>query len=68
LVEITQLKIQSVPQQWWTLGFEAFGNPQQVVGILKETLQSALTDSPIRATNQQAYDYPEWLSIYLGRE
>ncbi len=61
-VELTQVEAQG--QQWWTIGFEAFGPEAR----LQETLLFAAghilrahpPPLPLRATD--SYSYPQWLS------
>jgi hypothetical protein len=61
-VEISKIQIAEDPRQWWTLGFEAFGDLDSAPGNLLKTAQFLITHSfplPIRG---EFLNYPSWLA------
>jgi hypothetical protein len=60
LVELTELGVEG--RHWWTLGLEAFGSPERVVGILAMAAQMVFTDPPpCRLIPADSIAYPAWL-------
>jgi hypothetical protein len=61
-LELTKVEIEGLAGTWWTLGFEAFGDLDEVVSSLNRTL--AATGCP--AVDGAEMSYPEWLDSLPG--
>ena len=60
--EVTSITVDK--EQWWTIGFEAFGdqhNPQQVQDALEATMGLLREHVPSGLDAMSTCDYPEWL-------
>ena len=58
--ELTQLQVKGAP--WWTIALEVYGNPEEPMAFLRQSLQWFLEDyagPPLQIDN--SYSYPEWL-------
>jgi hypothetical protein len=68
-VERTELTVGQ--EQWLSLGFEAFGDPAQIRGILAETvrlvLQNATPAEIQKLAGACSQSYPVWLDAYIKR-
>ena len=50
-------------QAWWTIGFEAFGEPAETEGHLDRMLEYFVEDAPdIRLPHGASMAYPAWLA------
>ena len=61
-LELTQVHVKG--NQWWTLGFEAFGDEctlyEDLLLVANETL---VAGEPPRLSSRDCYGYPRWLQI-----
>jgi hypothetical protein len=61
-LELTQVRVKG--NQWWTLGFEAFGAEstlhEDLLLVANETLAAG---EPPRLSSRDCYGYPRWLQI-----
>ena len=61
-VEITKIQIAEEPRQWWTLGFEAFGDLDSAPGNLLKTTQYLIAHSFPLPICGEFLNYPSWLA------
>src|ERR1700730_13074023 len=61
-VEISKIQIAEDPRQWWTLGFEAFGDLDSAPGNLLKTAQFLITHSFPLPICGEFLNYPSWLA------
>jgi hypothetical protein len=61
-VEISTIRIAEDPRQWWTLGFEAFGDLDSAPGNLLKTAQFLITRSFPLPICGEFLNYPAWLA------
>jgi len=61
-VEITKIQIAEEPRQWWTLGFEAFGDLDSAPGNLLKTTQYLIAHSFPLPLCGEFLNYPSWLA------
>ena len=61
-VEISKIQIAEDPRQWWTLGFEAFGDLDSAHGNLLKTAQFLITHSCLLPICGEFLNYPSWLA------
>jgi hypothetical protein len=61
-VEISKIQIAEDPRQWWTLGFEAFGDLDSAPGNLLKTAQFLNTHSFPLPICGEFLNYPSWLA------
>jgi len=60
-IELTELS--ALEQEWYSLGFEAFGQEDALEKMLQRALEVALTTSDLPSLKaKQSYGYPKWLS------
>lgn len=60
-IELTQ--IESSVGQYWTLAFEAFGEPKEQLNVLEKTIDHVLKDITDNLLKKEdSMSYPEWLS------
>ena len=61
-VEISKIQIAEEPRQWWTLGFEAFGDLDSAPGNLLKTTQYLIAHSFPLPICGEFLNYPSWLA------
>jgi hypothetical protein len=61
-VEISKIQIAEEPRQWWTLGFEAFGDLDSAPGNLLKTTQYLIAHSFPLPICDEFLNYPSWLA------
>jgi hypothetical protein len=61
-LEISKIQIAEEPRQWWTLGFEAFGDLDSVPGNLLKTTQFLIAHSFPLPICGEFLNYPSWLA------
>jgi hypothetical protein len=61
-VEISKIQIAEDPRQWWTLGFEAFGDLDSAPRNLLKTAQFLITLSFPLPICGEFLNYPSWLA------
>ena len=61
-VEISKIQLAEDPRQWWTLGFEAFGDLDSAPGNLLKTAQFLITRSFPLPICGEFLNYPSWLA------
>ena len=61
-VEISKIQIAEEPRQWWTLGFEAFGDLDSAPGNLLKTTQFLIAHSFPLPICGEFLNYPSWLA------
>ena len=61
-VEFTQIAIAGRPENWWTLGFEAFGEIETVAYNLRTTLKGMKPPGQASFDSSELLSYPAWLS------
>ena len=61
-VEISKIQIAEEPRQWWTLGFEAFGDLDSAPGNLLKTTQYLFAHSFPLPICGEFLNYPSWLA------
>ena len=61
-VEISKIQIAEEPRQWWTLGFEAFGDLDSAPGNLLKTTQYLIAHSFPLPIGGEYLNYPSWLA------
>jgi hypothetical protein len=61
-VEISTIQIAEDSRQWWTLGFEAFGDLDSAPGNLLKTAQFLITRSFPLPICGEFLNYPSWLA------
>jgi hypothetical protein len=61
-VEISKIQIAEEPRQWWTLGFEAFGDLDSAPGNLLKTTQYLIAYSFPLPICGEFLNYPSWLA------
>jgi hypothetical protein len=61
-VEISKIQIAEEPRQWWTLGFEAFGDLDSAPGDLLKTTQFLIARSFPLPICGEFLNYPSWLA------
>lgn len=65
-VELTRVNVKADVEEWFTLGFEAFGPLGDVVTILEETLSHFFSrrseNSGVQLKDQNSLSYPGWLA------
>ena len=61
-VEISKIQIAEDSRQWWTLGFEAFGDLDSAPGNLLKTAQLLITLSFPLPICGEFLNYPSWLA------
>jgi hypothetical protein len=61
-LEITNIRIAEEQRQWWTLGFEAFGDLNSALGSLQRTVQFLLDKSFEIPRSGEFLNYPCWLA------
>ena len=61
-VEISKIQIAEEPRQWWTLGFEAFGDLDSAPGNLLKTTQFLVAHSFPLPICGEFLNYPSWLA------
>ena len=61
-VEISKIQIAEEPRQWWTLGFEAFGDLDSAPGNLLKTMQYLIAHSFPLPICGEFLNYPSWLA------
>lgn len=70
-VELTRLRVNADPGEWFSLGFEAFGAPASTAKILDDTLRKFFGehgDMPgVRLTGRESLSYPAWLATLTWR-
>jgi len=59
--EVTMINIQGTDEVWWTMGFEAFGEPAGLQEYLFKVCDYILKDSPIKLSGDDCFSYPDWL-------
>jgi hypothetical protein len=64
-VELTQLRIPN-GDEWWTLGFEAFGAMQTLRQNLRSTAEILVKRKPPKFQSAVLANYPTWLSEYAS--
>ena len=63
-VELTQLSING--NNWWSLGFEAFGEDDCLMNNLQAVASEVLkTYGGLKLQSQDSYAYPSWLSFVI---
>jgi hypothetical protein len=65
-IELTLLGVGQKKESWMTFGFEAFGTPNQVAGLLAEAVAHFFTiyDLPsVELTERNSLSYPAWLAV-----
>ncbi|MFA7440837.1 MAG: hypothetical protein WCZ66_07675 [Sphingomonadaceae bacterium] len=61
-VELTRVRVENLATVWWTLGYEAFGNLNEIERILPMCLLETLGRSPLPARDSATPgSYPQWL-------
>ena len=60
-LELTQVDVDGRPGSWWTLGFEAFGDPRSAPEALAETFAFLQANGPFPPLRAERLSYPEWL-------
>jgi hypothetical protein len=64
-IEVCRVEVDAETRYWFTIGFEAFGPPQVITGILDNALVSFFKDNgpmPGRTlTGNESTGYPAWL-------
>lgn len=60
-VELTEIEVDL--QNWWTLGFEAFGKESNIVHDLQIAVEQSLINNPfpIALKAADSFSYPKWL-------
>jgi len=61
-VEFTQIRIANSKDEWWTLGFEAFGELDTVQDNLRSTLKGMTSPDQDCFHSSEVLSYPAWLS------
>lgn len=65
-VELTRVEVDVKPQSWFTLGFEAFGQPAVAVKILLDALRLFFKDHGpvpgVSLSEGNSLSYPTWLA------
>jgi hypothetical protein len=61
-VEISKIQIAEESRQWWTLGFEAFGDLDSAPGNLLKTAQFLIAHSFPLPICGEFLNYPSWLA------
>jgi hypothetical protein len=59
-VEITKIRLAEDPRQWWTLGFEAFGDLDSAPANLQMTAQYLIAHSFPLPSSGEFLNYPSW--------
>lgn len=63
-LEFTRVTIDASQQIWWTLGYEAFGQLEEVESILQTCLRKTASLTPLPTADRgQPATYPEWLML-----
>jgi hypothetical protein len=61
-VEITKILLDGDPRQWWTLGFEAFGDLDSTLFNLRRTVEFLVSRSFPLPSCGEFLSYPSWLA------
>jgi hypothetical protein len=61
-VEFTKIQVAEDPRQWWTLGFEAFGDLDSSPCSLQLTAQFLIAQSIPLPSGGEFMNYPSWLA------
>jgi hypothetical protein len=61
-VEITKILLDGEPRQWWTLGFEAFGDLDSAPFNLQRTVEFLVSRSFPLPASGEFLNYPSWLA------
>ena len=61
-VELTKIQLAEEARQWWTLGFEAFGDLDSAPGNLQVTAQFLIAQSMPFPSFGEFINYPSWLA------
>jgi hypothetical protein len=61
-VEITKVLLDGDPRQWWTLGFEAFGDLDSAPVNLQRTIEFLVSRSFPLPSSGDLLSYPSWLA------
>jgi hypothetical protein len=61
-LELTRITVSKSEDEWWTLGFEAFGPLGTVEKNLAQTLAFVSPSGPISMASAEFASYPKWLS------
>jgi hypothetical protein len=63
-LEFTRVAIEKSQEVWWTLGYEAFGQLDEVERILRTCLLQTVSRTPLPAVDiAKPASYPEWLML-----
>ena len=66
-VELTKIGLEN-QAEWWTLGFEAFGELENLRDSLNLVTRELASRNPPSLPNGLAGSYPEWLCHILGKK
>lgn len=61
-VEITKIQVAEDPGQWWTLGFEAFGDLDSAPRNLRKAAEFLVAQSFPLPSSGEFLSYPSWLA------
>lgn len=65
-VELTAVGVDAEPASWYSLGFEAFGNPAGLAGTLEEAVRSFFAVNGgmpgVTLSERESLNYPAWLA------
>jgi hypothetical protein len=61
-VELTKVLLDRDPRQWWTLGFEAFGDLDSTPVDLRRTVEFLVSRSFPLPSSGEFLSYPSWLA------
>jgi hypothetical protein len=61
-VEVTKIVLDGDPRQWWTLGFEAFGDLDSAPCNLRRTVEFPVSRSFPLPASGEFLSYPSWLA------
>jgi hypothetical protein len=65
-IELTVLDMQAETGKWTTVGFEAFGNPAKISGMLEEAASHFFDNHgspPVKFDGRDSLSYPSWLAL-----
>jgi hypothetical protein len=60
--ELTDLNIEGSTDQWWTMGFEAFGDDTKLMDTLTRVCELVLHECPFEFNTPDSQSYPEWIN------
>jgi hypothetical protein len=66
-LELTRVTVDRSRREWWTLGFEAFGQIDSAQKNLAQATAFATSASSPSTTSGMFKSYPEWLDLIVGK-